>query len=84
MQAAVIYGYGGPGVLRFEDYPDWRPVAFPGVLGWDLSETIIALGESACRGRLQIPILKMLPLTQARSCDVEKEKRGKNTAEAVI
>jgi NADPH:quinone reductase-like Zn-dependent oxidoreductase len=76
MKAAVIYSYGGPEVLRYEDFTDpqpgpgealvrvaaagvnpvdlrereggtkdWRPVIFPGVLGWDLSGTIVAVGE---------------------------------------
>jgi NADPH:quinone reductase-like Zn-dependent oxidoreductase len=75
MKAAVIHDYGGPEVLKYEDYPDpqpgpgevqvrvaaagvnpvdlreregatkdWRPVVFPGVLGWDLSGTVVALG----------------------------------------
>jgi NADPH:quinone reductase-like Zn-dependent oxidoreductase len=75
MKAAVIHEYGGPEVLRYEDYLDpvlkpdevlvrvaaagvnpvdilersgetkaWRPVQFPGVLGWDLSGTVEKLG----------------------------------------
>jgi NADPH:quinone reductase-like Zn-dependent oxidoreductase len=74
MKAAVIHEYGGPDVLKYEEYPDpvpqpgevlvriaaagvnpvdtferagqtkdWRPVQFPGVLGWDLSGTVEAL-----------------------------------------
>jgi NADPH:quinone reductase-like Zn-dependent oxidoreductase len=76
MKAAVIHEYGGPEVLKYEDYPDpilqpgevlvrvaaagvnpidalersgetkaWRPVQFPGVLGWDLSGTVEKLGS---------------------------------------
>src|SRR5579862_4193433 len=76
MKASVIYEYGGPEVLRYEDYPnpvcqsgdvlvrvaaagvnpvdalersggtkEWRPVQFPGVLGWDLSGTVEKLGS---------------------------------------
>jgi NADPH:quinone reductase-like Zn-dependent oxidoreductase len=76
MNASVIYQYGGPEVLRYEDYPDpllqpgevlvrvaaagvnpvdalersggtkeWRPVPFPGVLGWDRSGTVEQLGS---------------------------------------
>jgi len=76
MKAAVIHEYGGPEVLKYEQYPDpepgpddalvrvaaaginpvdlserkgltkdWRPVIFPGVLGWDLSGTVVALGD---------------------------------------
>ena len=75
MKASVIHEYGGPEVLRYEDYPDpvlnqaevlirvaaaglnpvdilersgqtkdWRPIQFPGVIGWDLSGTIEKLG----------------------------------------
>jgi NADPH:quinone reductase-like Zn-dependent oxidoreductase len=73
MKAAVIHAYGGPDVLKYEDYPypqpgpsealvraasinpverqgltkDWRPAIFPGVLGWDPSGTIVALGDGA-------------------------------------
>ena len=78
MKALVIHEYGGPEVLRYEDYPDpvlqpgevlvrvaaagvnpvdilersgeakaWRPVHFPGVLGWDLSGTVETLGAGA-------------------------------------
>ena len=81
MKAAVIHEYGGPEVLRYEDYPDpvlqpgevlvrvaaagvnpvdalersgetkaWRPVQFPGVLGWDLSGTVEKLGSWRQRG----------------------------------
>ena len=75
MKASVIHEYGGPDVLRYEDYPDpvlkrgevlirvaaaglnpvdilersgqtkdWRPIQFPGVIGWDLSGTVEKLG----------------------------------------
>lgn len=75
MKASVIHEYGGPEVLRYEDYPDpalkqgevlirvaaaglnpvdilersgqtkdWRPIHFPGVIGWDLSGTVEQLG----------------------------------------
>lgn len=75
MKAAVIHEYGGPEVLRYEDYADpaplqdevlvrvaaaglnpvdllersgqtkeWRPIQFPGVIGWDLSGTVEKLG----------------------------------------
>ena len=75
MKASVIHEYGGPEVLRYEDYPDpvlnpgevlvrvaaaglnpvdilersgqtkeWRPIQFPGVIGWDLSGTLERLG----------------------------------------
>lgn len=75
MKASVIHEYGGPEVLRYDDYPDpvlkrgevlirvaaaglnpvdtlersgqtkdWRPIQFPGVIGWDLSGTVEKLG----------------------------------------
>ena len=75
MKAIVIREYGGPEVLKYEDYPDpavgpgevlvrvtaasinpvdtyeragltkdYRPVKFPGVLGWDLAGTVLSLG----------------------------------------
>ncbi len=76
MKASVVHEYGGPEVLRYEDYPDpivepgevlvrvaaagvnpvdvlersgetkeWRPIQFPGVIGWDLSGTVEKLGQ---------------------------------------
>jgi NADPH:quinone reductase-like Zn-dependent oxidoreductase len=75
MKAIVMHQYGGPEVLKYEDYPepvpgagevllrvaaasinpvdlmqrsgltkDYMPVDFPGVIGWDLSGTIVQLG----------------------------------------
>jgi NADPH:quinone reductase-like Zn-dependent oxidoreductase len=74
MKAAVIHEFGGPEVLKYEDYPDPRPapgqvlvrvaaasinpvdlawrqgqrkdiIKPPAVLGWDLSGTVVALGD---------------------------------------
>jgi NADPH:quinone reductase-like Zn-dependent oxidoreductase len=76
MKAVVIHAYGGPEVLKYEDYPDavagpgyvlvrvaatsinpidlkirsgavkeFFPVAFPGILGLDLSGTVEAVGS---------------------------------------
>lgn len=75
MKASVMYEYGGPEVMRYEDFPDpvagdgevlvrvaaasinpvdlmqrsgataaYMPVQFPGVIGWDVSGTVEALG----------------------------------------
>ena len=76
MKAAVIHAYGGPEVLKYEDYPDptpgsgevlvrvaassinpidlknrsgavkeFFPVAFPGILGLDVSGIVEAVGS---------------------------------------
>jgi NADPH:quinone reductase-like Zn-dependent oxidoreductase len=74
MKAAVIHEFGGPEVLKYEDYPDPEPrsgqvlvqvaaasinpvdlyqrqgqrkdiITPPAVLGWDLSGTVVALGD---------------------------------------
>src|SRR5215471_18607529 len=78
MKAIVIHRYGGPEVLKLEDYTDpvaatgevlvrvaaasinpvdtferagltkdYKPVKFPGVLGWDLAGTVVAVGPGA-------------------------------------
>jgi NADPH:quinone reductase-like Zn-dependent oxidoreductase len=75
MKAAVMREYGGPEVLKYEDFPDpapgkgevlirvtaasinpvdlmqragatkaYMPVEFPGVIGWDVSGTVVSLG----------------------------------------
>jgi NADPH:quinone reductase-like Zn-dependent oxidoreductase len=75
MKAVVMHEYGGPEVLKFEEYPDpvpgpgevlvkaaaasinpidllqrsgatkdFFPVQFPGVIGWDVSGTVLKLG----------------------------------------
>jgi NADPH:quinone reductase-like Zn-dependent oxidoreductase len=75
MKAIVMHEYGGPDVLRYEDFADpvprkgevlirvaaaginpvdllqrsgetkaYMPIEFPGVIGWDLSGTIVRLG----------------------------------------
>ena len=76
MKASVLHAYGGPEVMRYEDFPDpvaasgevllrvaaasinpvdllqrsgataaYLPVQFPGVIGWDVSGTVEALGS---------------------------------------
>lgn len=76
MKAALIYSYGGPEVLQYEDFPDpvpgagevlikvagasvnpvdgiqrsggtadYFPLDFPAVIGWDISGTVVKVGE---------------------------------------
>jgi NADPH:quinone reductase-like Zn-dependent oxidoreductase len=76
MKAVVMREYGGPEVLKYEDYPDpapgtgevlvrvaaasinpidllqrsgatrdFFPVQFPGIIGWDLSGTVVTAGS---------------------------------------
>jgi NADPH:quinone reductase-like Zn-dependent oxidoreductase len=78
MKAAVMHEYGGPEVLKYEEFPDpvpgagevliqiaaasinpidlkqrsgetksYNPVQFPGIIGWDVSGTVLALGPGA-------------------------------------
>jgi NADPH:quinone reductase-like Zn-dependent oxidoreductase len=75
MKAVVMHEYGGPEVLKFEDFPDpspapgevlvkvvaasinpidvlqragetkdFFPVEFPGIIGWDVSGTVLKIG----------------------------------------
>ena len=102
MKAAVIHEYGGPEVLRYEDYPDpvlqsgevlvrvaaagvnpvdalersgetkaWRPVQFPGVLGWDLSGTVEKLETGAEGFSVGDQVLAWAYHTYAELCAVK-------------
>src|SRR5580704_12828349 len=102
MKAAVIHQYGGPDVLRYEDYSDpvlqpgevlvrvaaagvnpvdalersgetkaWRPVQFPGVLGWDLSGTVEKLGTGAEGFSVGDQVLAWAYHTYAELCAVK-------------
>jgi NADPH:quinone reductase-like Zn-dependent oxidoreductase len=102
MKAAVIHEYGGPEVLKYEDYPDptlqpgevlvrvaaagvnpvdalersgqtkeWRPIQFPGVLGWDLSGTIQKLGPGVEGFSTGDPVLAWAYHTYAELCAVK-------------
>jgi NADPH:quinone reductase-like Zn-dependent oxidoreductase len=118
MKASVIHEYGGPEVLRYEDYPDpivqpgevlvrvaaagvnpvdalersgetkaWRPVEFPGVLGWDLSGTIERLGTGVEGLSVGDQVLAWAYHTYAELCAVEadllaKVPRGMNLVDA--
>src|SRR5579862_6691 len=118
MKASVIHEYGGPEVLRYEDYPDpvfqsgdvlvrvaaagvnpvdalersggtkeWRPVQFPGVLGWDLSGTIERLGTGVDGFSVGDQVLAWAYHTYAELCAVKadllaKVPRGMNLIDA--
>jgi len=102
MKASVIYEYGGPEVLRYEDYPEpilqtdeflirvaaagvnpvdalersgetkaWRPVQFPGVLGWDLSGTVEKLGTGVEGFSIGDQVLAWAYHTYAELCAVK-------------
>src|SRR5580700_8615371 len=118
MKASVIHEYGGPEVLRYEDYPDpvlqpgevlvrvaaagvnpvdalersgqtkdWRPVQFPGVLGWDLSGTVERLGAGVEDFSIGDQVLAWAYHTYAQLCAVKagllaKVPKGVNLVEA--
>ena len=118
MKASVIHEYGGPEVLRYEDYPDpvlqpgevlvrvaaagvnpvdvlersgqtkdWRPVQFPGVLGWDLSGTVEKLGAGVEGFSIGDQVLAWAYHTYAELCAVNagllaKVPKGVNLVDA--
>ena len=118
MKASVIHEYGGPEVLRYEDYPDpvlqpgevlvrvaaagvnpvdalersgqtkdWRPVQFPGVLGWDLSGTVERLGAGVEDFSIGDQVLAWAYHTYAELCAVKagllvKVPKGMNLVDA--
>lgn len=102
MKAAVIHEYGGPQVLKYEDYPDpvvgtgdvlvrvtaasinpvdtferagltkdYRPVRFPGVLGWDLAGTVVTVGEGVDEFSVGDRVLAWAYHTYAELCVVK-------------
>ncbi len=101
MKASVIHEYGGPQVLRYEDYPDpvlqpgevlvraaaagvnpidalersgqtkdWRPIQFPGVLGYDSSGTVEKLGAGVEGFSVGDQVLALADHTYAELCSV--------------
>jgi NADPH:quinone reductase-like Zn-dependent oxidoreductase len=108
MKAIVIHQYGGPEVLKIEDYPDpvvqndevlvkvaaasinpidileragltkdFRPVKFPGVLGWDLAGTIVGVGPGAKGFAVGDKVLAWAYHTYAELCGVKAELLAK-------
>lgn len=104
MKASVIHEYGGPEVLKYEDYPDpilhpgevlvrvaaagvnpidtlersgqtkqWRPVQFPGVLGYDLSGMVEKLGAGVEGFSIGDQVLALADHTYAELCAVKAE-----------
>jgi NADPH:quinone reductase-like Zn-dependent oxidoreductase len=118
MKASVIHEYGGPEVLRYEDYPDpvlnpgealvrvvaaglnpvdilersgqtkeWRPIQFPGVIGWDLSGTVERLGTGVTGFSVGDRVLAWAYHTYAELCAVNaallaKVPNGMNLVDA--
>jgi NADPH:quinone reductase-like Zn-dependent oxidoreductase len=108
MKAIVIHQYGGPEVLKFEDFPDpvagagevlvrvaaasinpidtferagltkdFKPVKFPGVLGWDLAGTIVGLGSGVNGFAIGDEVLAWAYHTHAEFCAVKAELLAK-------
>jgi NADPH:quinone reductase-like Zn-dependent oxidoreductase len=104
MKAAVMHEYGGPEVLKYEDYPDpapaadevlikiaaasinpidlkqrsgetrsYNPVRFPGVIGWDVSGTVVALGPGAKRFSIGDRVFAWAYHTYATFCVAKTE-----------
>ena len=102
MKAIVIHHYGGPEVLKLEDYADpvagtgevlvrvaaaginpvdtferagltkdYKPVKFPGVLGWDLAGTVVAVGPGAEAFSVGDKVLAWAYHTYAELCAVK-------------
>lgn len=118
MKAIVIHEYGGPEVLKYEDFPDpvagpgevlvevsaagvnpidaleragltkaFRPVHFPGVLGWDLSGTILRIGAGVESFSIGDRVFAWTYHTYAELCAVKasllaKIPEGLDTADA--
>ena len=104
MKAIVVHQYGGPEVLKFEDYPDpvpgpgevlirvaaasvnpidykrragltkdFYPLQFPGLIGVDMSGTVVEVGsgvEAFSAGNL---VFAMVDNTYAELCVVKAE-----------
>jgi len=102
MKAIVVHEYGGPEVLKFEDYPDpvpgpgdvlvqvaassvnpidckrragltkdFYPMTFPGLIGVDLSGTVVKLGPEAEGFSVGDQVFAMADNTYAELCVVK-------------
>ena len=99
MKAIVVHQYGGPEVLKFEDYPDpvpgpgellvrvaaasvnlidcerragstkdFYPMAFPGLIGIDMSGTVVKLGPGVDDFSIGDQVFAMVDNTYAELC----------------
>jgi NADPH:quinone reductase-like Zn-dependent oxidoreductase len=104
MKAIVVHQYGGPEVLKFEDYPDpvpgpgevlvrvaaatvnpldykrragltndYYPIYFPGLIGVDMSGTVVKLGPGAEGFSVGDQVFAMADNTYAELCVVKTE-----------
>jgi len=102
MKAVVVHQYGGPDVLKFEDYPDpipgagellvrvaatsvnpidykrragltkdFYPLTFPGLIGVDMSGTVVKLGPGVDGFAVGDQVFAMADNTYAQLCVVK-------------
>jgi NADPH:quinone reductase-like Zn-dependent oxidoreductase len=108
MKAIVVHQYGGPEVLKFEDYPDpvpgsgevlvrvaaasvnpidykrragltkdFYPLTFPGLIGVDMSGTVVKLGPGAEGFSVGDQVFAMADNTYAELCVVKADVLAK-------
>jgi NADPH:quinone reductase-like Zn-dependent oxidoreductase len=108
MKAIVVHQYGGPEVLRFEDYPDpvpgpgevlvrvaaasvnpidykrragftkdFYPMAFPGLIGVDVSGTVVKIGPGAEGFSVGDQVFAMADNTYAELCVIKADVLAK-------
>jgi NADPH:quinone reductase-like Zn-dependent oxidoreductase len=108
MNAIVVYQYGGPEVLKFEQYPDpvagpgevlvrvaatsvnpvdykrragftkdFYPIAFPGLIGVDISGTVAKIGPGVGGFSVGDRVFSMADNTYAELCVVKAENLAK-------
>jgi len=108
MKAIVVHQYGGPEVLKYEDYPDpvagpgevlvrvaaasvnpidykrragltkdFYPIKFPGLIGVDMSGTVVTLGPGAEGFSVGDQVFAMADNTYAELCVVKATNLAK-------
>ena len=108
MKAIVVHQYGGPEVLKYEDYPDpipgqgevlvevaaasvnpvdckrragltqdFYPIKFPGLIGVDMSGTVVKLGPGTANFSIGDLVFAMADNTYAQLCVVKAEALAK-------
>jgi len=108
MKAIVVHEYGGPEVLKYEDYPDpvpgpdevlvrvaaasvnpidykrragltkdFYPMTFPGLIGVDVSGTVVKLGPGAEDFSVGDQVFAMADNTYAELCAVKADALAK-------